>query len=96
MKEFQSPVTSGSSTGLPLNQATYCDMPPDHCQKLFTYSTAFMSRLAISSSRKSRPCHRVSSTLPGPWTTAGVTARFSVLLSEIASTRRFRMPCAAS
>ena len=35
MNAFQSPVTSGSSTGLPLNQAMYCDMPPDHCQKLF-------------------------------------------------------------
>ena len=45
MKAFQSPVTSGSTTGLPLNQAMYCDMPPDHCQKLLRYSTAFMSRL---------------------------------------------------
>ena len=61
MNSFQLPVTSGSTTGLPLNHATYCDMPPDHCQKLLRYSTAFMSRFAISASRKSSPCHSVSS-----------------------------------
>ncbi len=35
MKAFQSPVTSGSAAALPVDQLTYCDMPPDHCQKLF-------------------------------------------------------------